>query len=67
MIVNPRIIFNDLYYVHLNPGGKAGVIVPEGIIFQSGTAYKLLRKMLVSKEWIATTEIAQKILNTSKP
>jgi type I restriction enzyme M protein len=32
---------------HLNPHGRVGVIVPEGIIFQSQTAYKNLRKMLV--------------------
>jgi len=31
----------------LADGGRAGVIVPEGIIFQSQNAYKKLRKMLV--------------------
>ena len=29
------------------PNGRAGIIVPEGIIFQTGTAYKTLRKKLV--------------------
>jgi len=32
---------------HLRPKGRAAVIVPEGIIFQSGTAHKQLRKNLV--------------------
>ena len=32
---------------HLKPNGRAGIVVPEGIIFQTGTAYKTLRKKLV--------------------
>lgn len=42
-----EVLFVDYIAEHLNPGGKAGIIVPEGIIFQSGKAYKALRKMLV--------------------
>lgn len=42
-----EVLFVDYIAEHLNPNGRAGVIVPEGIIFQSGTAYKKLRKMLV--------------------
>lgn len=42
-----EVLFVDYITEHLNPQGRAGVIVPEGIIFQSGTAYKSLRKMLV--------------------
>ena len=37
---------------HLNPNGKAGIIVPEGIIFQSATAYKALRKMMVDQNFL---------------
>jgi len=42
-----EVLFVDYIAEHLTPHGKAAVIVPEGIIFQSGTAYKSLRKMLV--------------------
>ncbi len=42
-----EVLFVDYIAEHLNPGGRAGVIVPEGIIFQSSNAYKDLRKMLV--------------------
>ena len=42
-----EVLFVDYIAEHLNPGGRAGVIVPEGIIFQSSNAYKALRKMLV--------------------
>jgi type I restriction enzyme M protein len=44
-----EVLFVDYIAEHLTPQGRAGIIVPEGIIFQSGTAYKSLRKMLVDK------------------
>jgi type I restriction enzyme M protein len=42
-----EVLFVDYIVEHLTPNGRTAVIVPEGIIFQSGTAYKNLRKMLV--------------------
>ena len=42
-----EVLFVDYIAEHLAPQGRAGVIVPEGIIFQSQNAYKALRKMLV--------------------
>ncbi len=42
-----EVLFVDYIMEHLKPTGRAGIVVPEGIIFQSGTAYKTLRKKLV--------------------
>lgn len=42
-----EVLFVDYIAEHLNPTGKAGIIVPEGIVFQSAGAYKSLRKFLV--------------------
>ena len=42
-----EVLFVDYMAEHLTATGRAAIIVPEGIIFQSGTAYKALRKMLV--------------------
>jgi type I restriction enzyme M protein len=42
-----EVLFVDYIAEHLNVNGRAGVIVPEGIIFQSQNAYKALRKMLL--------------------
>lgn len=42
-----EVLFVDYIAEHLNPTGRAAIIVPEGIVFQSQTAYKNLRKMLV--------------------
>jgi type I restriction enzyme M protein len=35
-----KVLFVDYMAEHLTPTGRAGIIVPEGIIFQSQTAYK---------------------------
>lgn len=45
-----EVLFVDYIAEHLKPKGRAGIVVPEGIIFQSGTAYKSLRKMLVEEQ-----------------
>lgn len=42
-----EVLFVDYIMNHLRPNGRAGIIVPEGVIFQSGTAHKQLRKNLV--------------------
>jgi type I restriction enzyme M protein len=47
-----EVLFVDYIAEHLAAGGRAGIIVPEGIIFQSGTAYKSLRKMLVEENYL---------------
>ena len=47
-----EVLFVDYIMEHLAPSGRAGVIVPEGIIFQSSNAYKSLRKMLVEDHYL---------------
>ena len=44
-----EVLFVDYIMEHLTPKGRSGIVVPEGIIFQSGIAYKSLRKSLVEK------------------
>ena len=48
---------------HLTPTGRAGVIVPEGIIFQSQTAHKRLRKMLVEEYVVAVVSLPAGVFN----
>lgn len=52
-----EVLFIDYINEHLKPNGRAGIIVPEGIIFQSGTAYKQLRKTLVETSLIAVISL----------
>ena len=42
-----EVLFVDYIIQHLSQNGRAGIIVPEGIIFQTARAYKALRKKLV--------------------
>ena len=42
-----EVLFVDYFMEHLRPEGRAAVIVPEGIIFQSAGAYASLRKLLL--------------------
>jgi len=52
-----EVLFVDYMAEHLTPSGRAGIIVPEGIIFQSQTAYKDLRKMLVENTLVAVVSL----------
>ncbi len=52
-----EVLFVDYIHEHLSPNGRAGIIVPEGIIFQSGTAYKALRKLLVQNSLLAVVSL----------
>lgn len=47
-----EILFVDYITEHLSVDGKAGIIVPEGIIFQSGTAYRELRRWLIEDGYL---------------
>lgn len=58
-----EVLFVDYIAEHLNPKGRAGIIVPEGVIFQSGTAYKELRKMLVDNYLYAVVSLPAGIFN----
>ncbi len=52
-----EVLFVDYIAEHLTPNGRAAVIVPEGIIFQSQNAYKQLRKMLLEKYLYAVVSL----------
>ncbi|MGK2915958.1 MAG: N-6 DNA methylase, partial [Porticoccaceae bacterium] len=52
-----EVLFVDYMAEHLTPTGRAGIIVPEGVIFQSQGAYKQLRKLLVEDYLIAVVSL----------
>lgn len=58
-----EVLFVDYIASHLKPNGRAGIIVPEGIIFQSGTAYKELRKSLVENSLYAVVSLPGGVFN----
>ncbi len=58
-----EVLFVDYIAEHLKPGGRAGVIVPEGIIFQSQNAYKNLRRTLVENSLWAVVSLPAGVFN----
>lgn len=58
-----EVLFVDYIMNHLKPKGRAGIIVPEGIIFQSGVAYKALRKNLVESGLYAVVSLPGGVFN----
>jgi len=58
-----EVLFVDYIEEHLNPNGRAGVIVPEGIIFKSEIAYKKLRKMLIENSLYAVVSLPAGVFN----
>jgi type I restriction enzyme M protein len=58
-----EVLFVDYMAEHLTPNGRAGIIVPEGIIFQSQLAYKQLRKLLVEEFLVAVVSLPAGVFN----
>ncbi|ADE11328.1 N-6 DNA methylase [Sideroxydans lithotrophicus] len=58
-----EVLFVDYIAEHLSPNGRAAIIVPEGIIFQSGSAYKQLRQMLVKNSLVAVISLPSGVFN----
>ena len=58
-----EVLFVDYIAEHLSPQGRAAIVVPEGIIFQSGTAYKKLREMLVKTSLVAVVSLPAGVFN----
>lgn len=58
-----EVLFVDYIAEHLNINGRAGVIVPEGIIFKSANAYKKLRKMLIDDYLWAVVSLPAGVFN----
>jgi len=58
-----EVLFVDYILTHLKPKGRAGIIVPEGIIFQSGKAFVELRKKLVENGLIGVVSLPSGVFN----
>jgi len=62
-VTRSEVLFVDYIAEHLSPRGRAAVVVPEGVIFQSGRAYKQLRKMLVENYVVAVVSLPAGVFN----
>ncbi|MFT9399670.1 restriction endonuclease subunit S, partial [Acetobacter sp.] len=58
-----EVLFVDYIAEHLTPNGRAAIVVPEGIIFQSQSAYVALREMLVENHLAAVISLPAGVFN----
>ena len=58
-----EVLFVDYIASHLNEHGRAGIIVPEGIIFQSQNAYRQLRRLLLDESLVAVISLLGGVFN----
>jgi len=58
-----EVLFVDYILEHLNQKGRAGIIVPEGIIFQTANAYKELRRLLIEDGLFAVVSLPAGVFN----
>ena len=58
-----EVLFADYFMEHLTINGRAGFVVPEGIIFQTANAYKNLRKMMLDGYLYAVVSLPGGVFN----
>lgn len=58
-----EVLFVDYISNHLRMEGKAGIIVPEGIVFQASKSYRELRKQLVDNSLVAVISLPSGVFN----
>lgn len=58
-----EVLFVDYMAEHLTPAGRAGIIVPEGVIFQSQSAYTQLRRQLMEHYLVAVVSLPAGVFN----
>ena len=62
-----EILFVDYILSHIKPNGRAGIIVPEGIIENNSSAYSELRKKLVQEGLVAIIALPAGVFNPYSP
>ena len=58
-----EVLFVDYILSHLKPDGRAGIVVPEGIIFNPDSAFKSIRKKLLSDGLIGVISLPAGVFN----
>ena len=55
-----ELLFLALFLRLLKPGGRAAVIVPDGVLFGSSNAHKTLRRILVEEQKLDAVDLASR-------
>jgi type I restriction enzyme M protein len=62
-----EVLFTDYIAEHLNPNGKAAIIIPNGVVANAQTSFKKLRKLLVDESLFAVISLPSGIFNPYSP
>jgi len=62
-----EVLFVDYIAEHLNPGGRAGVIVPNGIVAKKQNAYMKLRRFLIEDSLVAVVSLPAGVFKPYTP
>lgn len=62
-----EVLFVDYIVEHLTIKGRAGIIVPEGVIFKNDAPYKQLRKTLIEDGLFAVVSLPAGVFNPYSP
>lgn len=58
-----EILFVDYIASHIKAKGRAGIIIPDGVVFQAGTAYKKMRESLIKNSLITVVSMPSGVFN----
>ena len=58
-----EVLFVDLIATHLSANGRAGIVVPNGIVATTQNAYKSLRKLIIKDSLIAVISLPAGVFN----
>ena len=62
-----EVLFVDYIATHLNAEGRAGIIVPDGIVSKTENAYKQVRQMIVETSLVAVISLPPGVFNPYSP
>jgi len=62
-----EVLFTDYIAEHLNPNGRAAIIIPNGVVANAQTSFKKLRKLLVDESLFAVISLPSGIFNPYSP
>ena len=62
-----EVLFVDYIVEHLTIKGRAGIIIPEGVIFKNDVSYKQLRKTLIEDGLFAVVSLPAGVFNPYSP
>lgn len=62
-----EVLFTDYISEHLNPKGRAAIIIPNGVVANAQSSFKKLRKLLTENNLLAVISLPSGVFNPYSP